>query len=598
MKRSRMWRLGAIAAAGVTVTATALSVAGAASAGQPARQSAPRAKPAAPLTHWCNTNGITCAEPYQKWQSFPFFSKIRKAGVKIGEYIGHDEPSNLFYSNKAGAGNNNTYQLVLPKDPPLQPRDNQSGGTFNFQLHPAFWFGMAMCDNQSAPNPAYSGAPYPTVGCKADSDSNIFTSDSAGSAKYIGKHPGVAFMEMQFYPPGWIKWPVGNSCDGTRWCAALNIDSLSINENTNVPNNTACLNTAGIEPVNFAFLTKNGKATAPSNPLDNARFNLSSKDFFMRSGDRLKVHLFDTPRGFTVTVSDMTTGTTGKMVASTSNGFASVKFAPNAKKCSLAPHAFHPAYSTSSPATRVTWAAHSYNIAYSDEIGHFEYCNKVNTSSPVLACKSGAGFDTNNVDPQDDNFCFPAPGFPSSRVKVTGCYAFVGDLDTDFDGVPYDARAWPGSIASRLAGRLLTPTPIRFTSPTTVGGANFSRVAFETDLPRIEDFRPDVPFGGVHRNCQRFINNPSDPHPGRGCVNPPPQSRDYPFYVATKSTGGCAWAEVGGVHITGITNNFGGNSKAEFGSLLVNDYPVSPPGTVSTRYNDFRRILSSNPCPA
>jgi hypothetical protein len=68
--------------------------------------------------------------------------------------------------------------------------------------------------------------------------------------------------------------------------------------------------------------------------------------------------------------------------------------------------------------------------------------------------------------------------------------------------------------------------------------------------------------------------------------------------VTTRSGNGCAWAEVGGVHIAGITNTFGGNSQKEFGALLVNDYPESPPGTVSTRYNDFRRILSTNPCPA
>ena len=31
----------------------------------------------------------------------------------------------------------------LPNDPPTPPNDNGTGGTWNFQLHPAFWFGMA-----------------------------------------------------------------------------------------------------------------------------------------------------------------------------------------------------------------------------------------------------------------------------------------------------------------------------------------------------------------------------------------------------------------------------------------------------------------------
>ena len=33
------------------------------------------------------------------------------------EYVGHDEPSAVFYSNKPGSGNRNQYQVVLPHDP-------------------------------------------------------------------------------------------------------------------------------------------------------------------------------------------------------------------------------------------------------------------------------------------------------------------------------------------------------------------------------------------------------------------------------------------------------------------------------------------------
>ena len=58
----------------------------------------------APLSHWCNTNGVTCAEPYQNWEDFSWFNKVEKS-VNIGDDIGHDEPSLLFYSGQAGAGN-------------------------------------------------------------------------------------------------------------------------------------------------------------------------------------------------------------------------------------------------------------------------------------------------------------------------------------------------------------------------------------------------------------------------------------------------------------------------------------------------------------
>ncbi|HEY4852290.1 MAG TPA: hypothetical protein VII22_15985, partial [Streptosporangiaceae bacterium] len=38
------------------------------------------------------------------------------------EYVGHDEPSAVFYSNVPGSGNHMTYSLRLPRDPsPANP---------------------------------------------------------------------------------------------------------------------------------------------------------------------------------------------------------------------------------------------------------------------------------------------------------------------------------------------------------------------------------------------------------------------------------------------------------------------------------------------
>jgi hypothetical protein len=554
---------------------------------------------AAPLAHWCNTDGVTCTEPYQNWEDFPWFDKA-ESHVNIGEYIGHDEPSLLFYSGQAGSGNDNTYHITIPKDPPVLPQQDGGGGTFNFQLRPAFWLGMAMCDDESAPNPDWSGSKFPdSTHCPADSDSNIFVGTNPNNAQtYMGAHPGTAFMEMQFYPPGWVPWPVGNSCDATRWCAALNIDSLSEDFNTGDVNNDTCLNSAGIEPVNFAYLTKTGAATTSADPLNGDRFNLDpARDFFMNSGDKIQVHMYDTGAGFTVVVNDNTTHRTGSMVASKANGFASVNFNPQGTECTLTRHGFHPAYSTSSERTTVPWAAHSYNVAYSDEIGHFEYCNKVRLDS-LLSCAQPGGFDTSNGgDPQDDNYCLPVPGIPSTdttRIHVTGCLGILGDSDIDFDGVSYDDHAWPGSSSNATVNHLLAPTPLMFTSPT-FGGKDYSRVAFEADLPRIEDFRPDDPFGGVNQTCQRFITNPSDPNPGQGCVLPPPQSRFYPFYSTRMVGGQCMWQE-GGRYLQ-ARNRFGG--VKQYGTLFVNKYAgVDANGhmVVSTRYNNFHQTLSENPC--
>src|ERR1700724_1315475 len=102
---------------------------------------------------------------------------------------------------------------------------------------------------------------------------------------------------MQFSPRGWVPcqtWAVAvgaSSCNPTQWCAAMNIDSLSLNPVTGKANNPTCLAKAGEEYLNFAFITKSGKSQAPANPIDstNASFTPGPKDLFMNSGDHLKV---------------------------------------------------------------------------------------------------------------------------------------------------------------------------------------------------------------------------------------------------------------------------------------------------------------------
>jgi hypothetical protein len=133
--------------------------------------------------------------------------------------------------------------------------------------------------------------------------------------------------------------------------------------------------------------------------------------------------------------------------------------------------------------------------------------------------------------------------------------------------------------------------PIQFTSPLFINQngskENYSRVAFETDLPRIET--------NTNPPCQRHISNPADPHPGQGCVNPPVGANFYPIYTTAEGKDGCIW-QVGGALIPGTQNSFGGNSTAEYGQLLRLAYPA-PNGQPSFRYNDFRRVLPTNPCP-
>ncbi|HLX39716.1 MAG TPA: hypothetical protein VKR42_04250, partial [Ktedonobacteraceae bacterium] len=114
----------------------------------------------------CELNTSFCSEVFDSYKVFGNY-----------KYVGHDEPSTLFYSNQPGSGNQMQYELRLPSDP--APTPVSRGKSFNFQLHPAFWFGMAMCDTQSYPELLST--------CTPDSNANIV--DPAISPK----HPGTAF---------------------------------------------------------------------------------------------------------------------------------------------------------------------------------------------------------------------------------------------------------------------------------------------------------------------------------------------------------------------------------------------------------------------
>src|SRR5438477_10248789 len=82
------------------------------------------------------------------------------------------------------------------------------------------------------------------------------------------------------------------------------------------------------------------------------------------------------------------------MTASVANGFAQVNYEPTAATCTETPYAFHPMYATSSEHTRAPCAAHSYNVAFSDEIGHWEFCNHAN----LKGVRGNPGVTENNKD--------------------------------------------------------------------------------------------------------------------------------------------------------------------------------------------------------
>ncbi len=512
-----------------------------------------------PASLHCERGTATCAELADSEEVFG-----------EGVYIGHDEPSLLFYSNQAGAGNRMKAELTLPTDPRPVPKNGRS---FNFQLHPAFWFGMALCDTNSFPNAVSTCAP--------DSDSNIAT---------LATHPGAAFMELQFYPPGWAPAPLGSSCDARRYCVAIASFSLAEDAIRGTFLNDACASRTGLEYANYAFLTRSGHPHAAPNPVQATAGTFTpnpATDLFMNPGDRLSVSMHDTSHGLRIDVMDQTTEQHGSMTMSADNGFGMVKYAANpSTECTNIPYDFHPMYSTSSEQTRVIWAAHSYNIAFSDEIGHFDHCTNTvpdPNNAPFKMCATSAqegmvgdretaeGPPTAANAAADDNFCFSAS--ESTLVRMAGCQG----TNQGFDGVPYK-QLWADGNPEH-AGAFF------FSSPRTGEEfeSQYQRVAFEADLPRIE-------IAPSFQSCNRTT--------GANCTLIPVTDDGtpadfYPFYSLGTMDGQCTWTLAN--DIPGFTtNDFGKN--AQYGTLLNLEYlRFGAGGATRMRINDFRGVIP-NPC--
>jgi hypothetical protein len=213
-------------------------------------------------------------------------------------YIGHDEPAVRFISNAPGSGNDVTFVERLGTDPRRLPTVDNPGHdvTHYFELTIAPWMSLDVCDPNSTPMRR----------CKPNSDSN------APDPTIPGSGAGAAFVELQFYAPGFAPFADAISCDNSHWCSALNIDSLECS-----PDGSTC-NDKCFEPVNFAFIQRDGVPTGPPSPQlsDLATETPNSRTLLMNPGDTIVVHMFDVPlRGgghaLEASERDLTTGQSG-----------------------------------------------------------------------------------------------------------------------------------------------------------------------------------------------------------------------------------------------------------------------------------------------
>jgi hypothetical protein len=449
-----------------------------------------------------------------------------------GHYIGHDEPSMRFISTQPGSGADTTFTERLPVEPRALPTVSHPGRdvTHTFELTIAPWFSTDVCDPNSAPQRP----------CTPVSDAN------APHGSYPGA--GAAFVELQFYPPGFAPLVDSISCDNTHWCSALNIDSLECSGSGFQPEpcNPDCT-----EPVNFSFIQTNGVPTGPPSPQlsDDTTFTPNPHTLLMKPGDVITVHMFNAkiPGGHALEAreTDLTTGQSGFVIASAANGFMTTSMAD----CSGTPFNFQPEYSSARAQNIIPWGFGPYMINSQFEVGHFEPC----TSLSGLVTDSGDPFYTNCSGPYetsaeipglepDDAPCYPfgdTHGGTAAPNLVTGCDVFtdaIGDLD--YDGTPYYPD-WPNSV-----------TPNRFPStflqsqPTTVRGHRYPEIQFVTD------------------NSATQLNTNCDPLSGANCVLPPPGPGNfYPYWTQARVGGLCVW-EFGNMR---NGNTFGGD--AQYGSV-------------------------------
>ena len=163
----------------------------------------------------CSSGRPTCTEVYD---SEAVFGK--------NAYVGHDEPSTLFYSNVPGSGNQMRYQLTLPKDP-----------SPSLATTPGVALQLPVAPGLLVRHGDVRHAVVPRAGNRLHSPTAISTSSIQRSAPTIQERPSWRCSSIRRAGCHGLR---ADSCDPTKWCAALNIDSLSENPVTGQSNACVC----------------------------------------------------------------------------------------------------------------------------------------------------------------------------------------------------------------------------------------------------------------------------------------------------------------------------------------------------------------------
>ena len=231
----------------LAMAAYALPVGAAAAANSPAAATRGKADFHGYQEPLCTSRASLCADAYDN---------------PAGEYVGHDEPSVEFKSNVPGSGNDITYTMTLPTEP-AKPSPPRAGPRRDVEL-------PAPADVLVRPDAVRQRV---RAGVHEEVHAGLRRQrprrhEPRRRANYIGKHPGNAYMELQFYGPGYVPQFEGFGCTARQYCAAMTIDSRTLDQNTGIENTDACDNyvLGGPEPINWAYITKSGSLAGAGEP--------------------------------------------------------------------------------------------------------------------------------------------------------------------------------------------------------------------------------------------------------------------------------------------------------------------------------------------
>ena len=371
-----------------------------------------------------------------------------------------------------GSGNSNLYQLQLPTDPKVLPNQAGTAGTLNFQLHPAFWFGMALCDNQSAPEFTHARA-RPTATPTSSTARTRRRPTTSGSTR--ARRSWSCSSTRPAGRPG----RRGVSCDATQWCAAMAIFSLLQDQNTGQPEQQR-LPSAGRRRAGELRLHHEERRAARVRRHRSARPTAtftpnSATDLFMSSGDKLTVDIHDGAAGLTAIVHDLTTGQTGLDDRERGERLRAGQL--RAGCGDLQPVAVH-----------VPADVLDLERAHARAVGGAQLQRRVlrrdrplrvlHGRSPAKAATASAN---NEGTLDDDDYGLLQRGVLDVRPDRR-----AASPPTTTSTAPRTSGSGPARIRTAVRTPSTTRPRSRSRARSSTATQNYSRVAFETDLPRIE----------------------------------------------------------------------------------------------------------------